>query len=171
MMISKGPLSQVDTTAQYRIGSIYVESPESIAQSSPASYRDFGPRTWVYVYNGSASTIAAGALCQRKTGTTVLTVEASATTAVAAYYIGVAQHAIITLNYGWILKEGAGLYVADTGGTTIDHVLIPGNAVAGAWDSQANSQVQDTIARVSYGIVISAALATVTGIGYFRGFR
>lgn len=164
--ITATSLTETSTTAKVATGSLYWRGDVSIPT---AGHRGFGGQVWRYVKNGDASSITAGMLVVRKTGETEDVVVPMPTTPVSRTYArGVAQHTIAAGSYGWILVRGAGLYVADTGGTTINHVLIAGNAVAGNFDSQVNTTDETAEATQSYGIVITAATATNTGIGLFN---
>lgn len=165
--ITAGQITTVSTTPLHPVGSLFYRSDGLITTTG---HKGFGGQVWRYVKNGEASSsFSAGHLVVRKTGATDETCTLGSTTPVSRTYArGVAQHTIAAGSYGWVLVRGAGLYLADTGGTTIDHVLIPGNAVAGCFDSQVNTTDETAEATQSYGIVVSAATATNTGIGLFN---
>lgn len=165
-MTINGYITDVDTTQKYELGFEWEES----ANSLTSSYRGFGNRLWRYVLNDGAAAVSAGHLCQRKAGTTAgwtITKATNQSVGVVSrfQYPGVAQHEIGAGKYGFILVKGAGLYVADTGGTTVDLTLIAGNAVDGCFDTQALATVADFN---HLGYAITAATATNTGIGYFN---
>ena len=100
-------------------------------------------------------------------GTVVMNQTATATphktlvcaTGVSAHrVVGVAQHAIPALYYGWILVDGLGLAIADTGGFTTDTGLVPGNAVAGTFDDVGGATA------VSCALALATTTATNTGV-------
>jgi hypothetical protein len=123
---------------------------------------DNGPQVWVYTKNGEASTaFAVGNLIQRKASSTTKIGTIGSTTALPVHgYLGVAQHAIAAGSYGFILKKGRGLVLADTGNITANQALIPGNAVAGAFDSSS------TATASSLGWAPAAITAAATGYAF-----
>lgn len=145
-------LTEVHTEAKVAVGSEFeIETKDSN-----------GPQIWVYVQNGEGATaFAAGNLIQRKASTTTKIGTIGTTTALAPHgYLGVAQHAIAAGSFGWILKRGRGLVLADTGNITANQALIPGNAVAGAFDSTATATV------ATLGFAPAAITAAATGYAY-----
>lgn len=126
-------LTKVDTSPQYPLGMRSTQSAKGAG--SITADKNVGDRTWIYVYNDSGVDLAEGHVCIRKAGETKYHVRKSpAAAASSARVVGVAQHAIVTGSYGWILREGLGEVIADTGGLTADVGLIIGNAVAGTAD-------------------------------------
>lgn len=69
--------------------------------------------------------------------------------------LGVAQHAIPSGSYGWVLKQGIGEVLADTGGVTAANALIVGNAVTGRADNLAAA-----IDGQAFGYAIETVAAT-----------
>jgi hypothetical protein len=124
----------------------------------------YGLRKWRYVKNAEASTAwAAGTVVMNNTATAATAEGLVAATSVSAHrVIGVAQHAIAAGYWGWILAEGDGLVIADTGGFTVDTGLIPGNAVAGTADDVAAAT------GAVFAIARATTLATATGRAYIR---
>lgn len=143
-------LTSTSTTAQVPLGSEF-------SRESPDGY---GEQTWIYVKNAEAATnFVVGKGVARKAGVTDRQCVISPTSCMLSRMVGVAQHTIPFGEYGWILREGVGLVIADTGGLSADTSIIPGNAVAGAFDDAAA-----TAAHV--GCSLAATLATATGLAY-----
>jgi len=144
-----GPVTQVDTEALYSLGEIRDELSDS-----------YGWQTWVYVFNDeAASAFAVGTIVAHDTATIgkgdgiIAPVDSPA-----VRVIGVAQHAIAAGSYGWILKEGLGSVLADTGGFTADNGLIVGDTVAGRADNVASA------VNATFAYAHESALATATGL-------
>lgn len=139
--------SAVTATQQFPIGSEYEEDAGSDGN---------GPKIWVYVQAKVA--LAEGNVCVRQTAATTKIVELSEQSAPENRHkvVGIAQHAFTDEYYGWILRRGKGVAIADTGGVTIDHIAIVGNAVDGTVDSV----VETTLATNGIGVILSTALAT-----------
>lgn len=116
-----------------------------------------GPQVWVYVQADSGGALVAGNVCSRKASTTTKIVVVCATSSDPANVVGVAQQAFTAGYYGFILKRGRGLVLADTGGITANTGIIPGNAVAGAADSSGG------VTAASFGWAPVAISAGVTG--------
>ena len=144
-------ITDVDTTAVYPLGDLRLEYDAS-----------YGWRTWRYVFNDEAATaFAQGDIIARDTTTVALGDGILAPTSSAtARLLGVAQHAIAAGSYGWILKEGIGEVLADTGGITADTGLVVGNAVAGRADDAA--AVTNHCFAYAHESVAATALATCT---------
>lgn len=124
----------------------------------------YGMRKWRYVQNAEAATAwVAGTVVMNNTASSDTAEGLVAATSVAAHrVIGVAQHAIPAVSWGWILCEGDGLVIADTGGFTADTGLIPGNAVAGTADNVAAAT------GAVFAIARATAAATATGRCFIR---
>jgi hypothetical protein len=142
-------LTYVSTTSVEPLGAVYtVEDPT------------YGEQTWIYVKNDEAATaFAIGTGIARKAAALTRLCIVSPTSCPLARLVGVAQHAIAAQSYGWVLREGGGLVLADTGGLSADTSIIPGNAVAGRFDDAAA-----TAANV--GLSLAATAATATGAAY-----
>lgn len=123
-----------------------------------------GPQIWVYVQNGEASTaFAVGNLIQRKASTATRIGTIGTTTALPVHgYLGVAQHAIAAGSYGFIQRKGKATVLADTGNISANQALVPGNAVAGAFDSSS------TATASSLGWAYAAITAAATGSAYIH---
>ena len=65
-----GNLSDVSTTQSQPLGLLYTEPPEfgTDRDTGTAGTTRSGSRTWIYVYNGTGSTIPAGAVVSRAAG-------------------------------------------------------------------------------------------------------
>lgn len=135
-----------------------------------AIIKNHGDRVWRYVKNSSGGAYAVGNHVHRKIGTSATgweTVLAPATRENPILSAGVVQHVIPDTHYGWVLVEGAGRYLAGTGGTTIDQILIQNGTDAGTFASQSATTAETTVAATGVGIVLTAATATNTGYAYF----
>lgn len=142
-------ITDVDTSAVYPLGDLRLEYDAT-----------YGWRTWRYVFNDEAATaFAQGTIVARDTTTVapgdgIVAPVDSAT----ARLLGVAQHAIAAGSYGWILKEGIGYVLADTGGFTADNGLIVGNAVAGRADNAS------AVTNHCFAYAHATTAATATGL-------
>lgn len=150
-------LTAVDSVATYPQG---VYQPGARVWVFDATY---GWRRWRYVLNDEASTAwAAGHVVMNKTATSSIASGKKCllgATSISAHRVeGVAQHAIAAQYWGWILDDGDGLVLADTGGFTVDTGLIPGNAVAGTADDASGATV------AIFALALATTSATATGI-------
>lgn len=143
-------LTLVTTTEVVPVGTIF----ERYNQTTKTTEK------WIFVFNDEAATsFVIGTLVMRKNGTaTGHDSVISATSAAVNSIQGVAQHTIAAQSYGWILREGIGEVLADTGGITANTGLIPGNAVAGRADDAATAQ--SGMIGYSTESVAATALAT-----------
>lgn len=129
MSISSTLLTATHATAQNPVG--------LVAEYNHVTY---GPQTWMYVLAGEA--LVTGNVCVNKDTTAAFTVmKSSATTALASLprILGVAQHAIGSGAYGWILVRGYGLVLAGAS-VTINTAVMPGTRVGSCIDFAANSE-------------------------------
>lgn len=124
----------------------------------------YGSRCWRYVKNAEAATaFAVGTVVMNRTATAATGEGLVSAISVAAHrVIGVAQHAIPAVSWGWVLCEGDGLVIADTGGFTADTGLIPGDAVAGTADNVGAAT------GAIFAIARATTLATATGRCFVR---
>lgn len=162
-------LGTLDTVQYHPLGLEYVEPTGFIDQSAPSASRNAasrGKRVWKYVQFASGTTLTAGQGVARALGTsTYENCVLSPVDCSKERFIGFAQRALGAagaVSYGWVLTEGVGLYVADTGGTTADRALIPGNGAAGALDDTGSSTA-DSAKSVGWAITGAAATGTATG--------
>lgn len=144
------------TTALYNISvtSVSTTAETELGRVMPYEHPTYGWGDWVYVKNAEAATaFASGTVVMNKTTTATPGQGLVCATSTAPHrVIGVAQHAIAAGSFGWILKRGLGLVIADTADFTADTGLIPGNAVAGTADNVA----------AATGAIFAVALATTT---------
>jgi hypothetical protein len=117
-----------------------------------------GDKVWIYVENEvtAAAAFAIGTVVGRLSGATTTQGILSAASVHPDGVIGVAQHVIASGSYGFILRKGQGLVLADTGGLTANLGIIPGNAVTGRADDAA------AVTGAAFGFCIVAATATNT---------
>lgn len=165
-------LSALDTSQMHPLGQEYEEPTGFIDLSAPSGSRNAasrGKRIWIYVQIASGTTLTAGQTVSRAAGTsTYENCVISALDCSKERIVGLAQRTLgsaSAVTYGWILREGVGLYVADTGGTTADRPLLAGNAAAGALDDSTGTT---TDSAKSIGWAITGGAAGSTFLGRFR---
>lgn len=153
-MVVDGPVTQTDSTPDAR----------KYGMTRWEYSATYGWQQWMYVKNAEATTaFAAGTVVMNKTTTSTPGQALVCATSTSVHrVIGVAQHAILAGYGGWILKWGLGLVIADTGGTTADTGIIPGNAVAGTADDVGGATA------VAFGTMLATTTATNTGIAFIR---
>lgn len=110
-----GNLSDVSTTQYHSLGLLYVEPPEfgTDRDTGTAGTTRSGTRTWIYVYNGTGGTLAAGTVVSRAAGASTYNVRACPVSSSPNLPVGVVVTAIPTLNYGWVVREGLVEVTAD----------------------------------------------------------
>jgi hypothetical protein len=99
------PISDITTAdddALYPLGSTYVEPADEVVAANSTHE---GDRLWVYVKAG-ASGITANSVVARAVGTSPFTGDDGAATSTAAEVIGIANYAIATGKYGWVIRRG-----------------------------------------------------------------
>jgi hypothetical protein len=106
-------LTDVDTEAKLPLGF------EVTQEFGP----DKGLRTWVYVFNDDANPLAQGTVVIRDAATETADGVIATTSAPANRVLGVAQHAIPSGSYGFILRRGIGEVLAGTGTLVVDEGL------------------------------------------------
>lgn len=164
-------LGTLDLTQYHPIGLEYEEPTGFIDLSCPAASRNAasrGKRTWIYVQIAAGQVLTAGQAVIRAAGTsTYENCVISALDSSPERIVGLAQRTggNAAVSYLWLLREGVGLYVADTAGTTADQPLIAGNAAAGALDTTGGTT---TDSAKSIGWAITGGLATTVQTGRFR---
>jgi hypothetical protein len=142
-----GNISDISTDA-------YGKRLGSLAEVFGETYQQWD--IWIFVYNGGAGAWAAGDVVGRMDGQTNYTCDKLPVSSASMRAAGVAQHTITNGYYGWVLREGMGEVLADTGAITANLSLVPGNAVAGAADDRA------AVTDDSFAFSTEAALATAT---------
>ena len=147
----------VDDSEQYALGTEWHMSTEEV--ESLAITGVVGPCVWRYIYNEptAATAFAAGNVVSTLAGGTSPYNGVKSPLGSAPHrVIGVAQWAVASGKYAWILKDGVGEVLADTGGITASTPLVPGDAVTGAADDAA------AITDAAFGVSLEAATATNT---------
>lgn len=111
-----------------------------------------GEQVWMYVENLSGGALAVGEVLSRET-TRPFSVEKCPANAITSRVIGVAQHAIPSGYFGWVMRSGRGARVlADGTGLSADSGLITG-------DSAGTADTDSTQATSHFGL----CLETVSG--------
>lgn len=124
-------ITTVSTDQRYRLGELY--------ETWDATY---GPRIWRYIKNESGSTLAIGLGAMQEDGTDYWKANLSAANTPKVRMFGVAQHAIVTGSYGFVLAKGIGTAQSD-GSTTENTAQIP--AASGQFtDWTTGGDVRDT---------------------------
>ena len=152
-------VTEVDTSATAPLGQLYFEpatSQASVTTVKPPA--NSGPRTWVYVYNDDSASLLQGTIVARDATTTTYDGIVAPVDTATMRLLGIAQHTIAAGSYGWILRQGLGEVLADTGGVTADNALIVGNAVTGRADNA--GAVTNHAFAYSTETVSATALAT-----------
>jgi len=124
-----------------------------------------GPCVWRYIYNEPTATAAfaiGNVVSTLAAGTSPYNGVKSPTSSAPHRVIGVAQWAVASGKYAWILKDGVGEVLADTGNIAASTPLVPGNAVAGAADDAA------AITDAAFGVSLEGASATATAQSRIR---
>jgi len=145
-------VTTVDATEQYEPGT---EWPMDAGEAEALDSTVQGPQRWVYIKSGA--TIVEGNLIGIKDATADYEGVLMPANAPLGRLIGVAQHAIASGSYGWILQKGFGEVLADAGTITASQALITGDA-----DGKADSSATQMDATFGYATEGAAedALAT-----------
>tara|TARA_R110002110_G_scaffold197378_1_gene407559 strand:+ start:663 stop:1223 length:561 start_codon:yes stop_codon:yes gene_type:complete len=165
-------LNTTYTFAAYSLGSKRVESADEVAANGSGVDTTVtlttaqklmlsGDRTWVFVK--AAAAIAAGSLCKRNADTTPFTAaEDDSAEGPKHDMLGVADHAIASGSYGWIICEGACVIEAVA-------AVATGNLLASDGDNTPGevSIVTGTGAAMIVQAVIGIALETESGSATF----
>jgi hypothetical protein len=157
-----GNLSDVSTTQYQSLGLLYVEPPEfgTDRDTGTAGTTRSGTRTWIYVYNGTAGTLAAGTVVSRAAGASTYNVRACPASSSPNAAVGVVVTAIPTLNYGWVVREGLVEVTADaTTAITANAALTIGTgATAG------RAQPVAAVTGASFAVATEAAAVDVNAL-------
>tara|TARA_R110001583_G_scaffold9774_2_gene45826 strand:- start:1732 stop:2229 length:498 start_codon:yes stop_codon:yes gene_type:complete len=151
------PVSSIiaaDTAELYPIGSVYVEPVDDVVAANSTHE---GDRLWVYVKGGSGA-ITANSVVARDAGASPFTGSDGAATSTAAEVIGIANYAIATGSYGWVIRRGCA--EADCLSVTAGVDIVP--AAAGEVNDVASP---DDTARFLIGTALDTA-ATALGTVY-----
>lgn len=154
-------VTAVDTTAQYDLGTEWsMDTEEAKTYNSSVS----GPQCWRYVE--ASATFAAGDVIVRdslKAYDGVL----NTNEAPRVSCLGVAQHAIASGSFGWVLRQGVGLLkAADAGADQGNDPLVTaasGDAESSGVDVYASGQ---ELFVIGYGLANAAATAGATFLGF-----
>jgi hypothetical protein len=118
------PISSItaaDDSALYPLGSLYLEPADDVVAANSTHE---GDRLWVYVKAGS--TITANSVVARDAGASPFTGRDGAATSTAAEVLGIANYAIATGKYGWVIRRGCA--EADCLSVTAGVDIVPANA-------------------------------------------
>ena len=150
-----GTLTQVDTIAQYPLGHKVLR-----AATATGSRANRGEQLWIYVQNNTAVDWAACNVLMRDLTEVTYRCELSDQAVITNpdTVVGVAQHAVPAASFAFVLREGVGNVLADTGGLTASSGLVIGDAVDGTADNAASATAP------VFGYVITAALATALAV-------
>ena len=122
-------VTTVDTAAQYELGT---EWPMDAGEAEALDSTVNGPQCWIYVKATVA--LAEGEIASFAAATADYEARLAPVNSSSKSLIGVAQHAIGSGRYGWILKRGFGEVKGDSGGYSADTALIVGDAAGAAAD-------------------------------------
>jgi|TARA_A100000172_G_scaffold408_1_gene355 hypothetical protein len=169
------PLSTTYDDAVYALGTQYSQTAEQVdsygsgvntAVTLTAAQKLMlsGHRTWVFVE--AAADIAAGSLCKRNADTTPFkAAEDAASETLVRDLVGVADHAIASGKYGWIICKGACVIEAEAGVAAGEFLASDGDNVAGEVDTFAGTSAADTQKIVGTALETESSSATF-GAGY-----
>lgn len=146
-------VTTVDTAAQYDLGT---EWPMSADEAKTYNSSVSGPQCWRYVE--ASATFAAGDVIVRdalKAYDGVL----NSDQAPRVSCLGIAQHAVASASFGWILKHGVGLVKAGDTGTDQGNAAL----VTAASGDAASSGV-DVFVDGEEELVIAHGLANASGV-------
>ena len=144
-------VTDTGTTQQLPLGFEYHE---------PASSDDEGPKVWIYVQMTGADTVI-GSVCSFGDGAVTYVVQKSPANTHAGRVVGVAQHVIAQNSYGFILRRGLGLVLADSGDLTANLGMMVGDAAGTADDAGA-------VTTQAFGIASAAISAAATGNAFLN---
>jgi hypothetical protein len=168
-------LSETYTAEVYPLGSVFVQSADEVAAygsgvntattlSAAQKLMLSGDRTWIFVK--AAAAIAAGSLCKRNADTTPFTAAEDAASETFLHdLIGVADHAIASGSYGWVICKGACVVEAEAGVAAGNLLASDGDNTAGEVDTIAGSSAGDGLKVVGIALETESSSATF-GAGY-----
>ena len=137
---SGSQLAETGTTQTHRLGTLAIR--ENLTD-------DRGEELWIYVFNDEAATaFAAGNVIARDAATATADGILAAVDTPANRLLGVAQHAIAAGSYGWIIRHGIGLVLADANTIDVNEGVYVSDTTAGTGMEQ--------------GIAVTASNTTVT---------
>ena len=152
-----GNLSDVGTTQYQPLGLLYTEPAEfgDDRDAGASGVTRSGSRTWIYVYNGTGGTLAAGTVVSRAAGASTYNVRACPASSNPQAAVGVVVTAIPTLNYGWVVREGLVEVTADA--TT----AITANAALTIGTGASAGRAQPVAAATGASFAVATELAAV----------
>ena len=134
---------------------------------------DKGNQTWVYVFNDDpTNAFAAGGIVYRDPSAATEDYFGATYTPVTTHQpkvtvIGVAQHAIATGSYGFVLQRGAGVILGPDGATiAADTPFTSGGAQVGSalqYAHDTEAILNASISVIGHTLAVIAATAAVTG--------
>ena len=119
------PISDItvaDDGELYPVGSTYLESADNVVAANSTHE---GERLWVYIKGGSGA-VTINSVVARDVGASPFTGSDGAATSAAAEVIGIANYAIATGKYGWVIRRGCA--EADCLSVTAGVDIVPANA-------------------------------------------
>lgn len=107
--LNAGALSETSTTKAYKLGELRATTD-----------RTYGTRVWRYVQNKTGAALSAGLGVMQENGTDLYQVGLGGAATARVRAVGVAQHAIASDSYGWVLKSGRGYIKASATGILVN---------------------------------------------------
>jgi hypothetical protein len=163
------------TTEQYALGSKRVQHADeveaygsgvdtTVTLTTAQKLMLSGERTWVFVE--AAAAIAAGSLCKRNADATPYKAAEDAASETFKFdLLGVADHAIASGSYGWIICEGACVVEAEAGVAVGNLLASDGDNTAGEVDTIAGTSAGDGNRVIGIALEQEASGSTF-GAGY-----
>lgn len=145
MSVKTEALSTVYSAEVYNLGTKYVQKADEVAAggsgvntatvlTAAQKLMLAGERTWVFIK--STGTIAAGDLVKRTADTDAYAGQQDNSSEGSKYdMLGVADHAIASGSYGWIICKGAAVVQAEAGVAAGERVSSDGDNTAGEVDT------------------------------------
>lgn len=119
---------------------------------------------WIWVYNDSGADIDVGLGCVRKAAQLAAKVKVAPVSADPSMLVGVVQGSTLENGYcGWIKRKGPMTIAADAAGISVNIGIMPSNATAGKFESNAGGQ-----AAVGCGHAGAAIAGAASGYAIMR---
>lgn len=150
MVITSGDMTSTHSEAKYPVGTRFT-----------VENATYGTREYVYVKNGSGASIAANLGVMIKNGSTDHTVSLSGATSGGSRLIGVTHVAIADGYYGWVISQGAGVTITDSGA---------GMSANDSLETDANGKFKTgtPVTSVTVGFTGAAIAAGATGAVFLK---
>lgn len=100
-----------------------------------------GEKTWIYVYNDSGASIAANLAVMRKAATASYAVLLATTAISPQRIVGISQHVIADVSYGFVLKRGMGTVTGDAAVTAELGMIMDGSTAGNVTHANAVTDV------------------------------